>query len=84
MDFDLEETSGFVEIPDALKSRFACHILLTQLPEEGIPEALESLGQMWQFYRMPAMRTPALPAPEPIQARYGDTVAAPVYPVSEE
>ena len=84
VDFHLEGTSGFMEIPDALKGRFACHLMLTQLPDEAIPEALEALGQMYHFYRAPIMRTPTLPAPEGIQARYGDTFVAPVYHVSEE
>ena len=47
-------------------------------------EALESLGQMYQFYRVPLAQTPILPAAERIQARYGNTLVAPVYPVSEE
>jgi hypothetical protein len=84
VDFHLQGTSGFMEIPETVRGRLACHILLTQLPDEGIPEAVESLGQMYHFYRVPAMRMPALPAPERIHARYGDTFVAPVYPVSEE
>jgi hypothetical protein len=84
VDFHLQGTSGLMEIPDTLKGRLACHILLTKLPDEGIPEAAEALGQMYQFYRLPGRRTPALPAPERIQAQYGDTFVAPVYPVSEE
>ena len=83
VDFHLQGTSGFMEIPDNLKGRLACHILLTQLPDEGIPEAAESLGQMCHFYRMPV---PAIPALRPIAvpARISGSRVAEVVPVSEE
>jgi hypothetical protein len=84
VDFHLDETSGVVEIPDALKARFACHLMLTQLPDRGLSEALGSLSQIYLFYRALAVPQPVLPALERVQARYGETVTAPVYPISEE
>lgn len=85
VNFHLQGTSGMLDIPDVLKGRLASHILLTQLPDEGIPEALESLGQMWQFYRMPVSTVPALPqARKSVPARVSGTHVAPVVPVSEE
>ncbi len=42
-------TSGELDVPEPLKARIACHLLLSQLPDEGLSEALESLVQMWQF-----------------------------------
>jgi hypothetical protein len=77
-------TSGQLELPDAIKARLLCHQLLILLPDQALVEAIESLAEMWRFYRTPALDAPQLPAVDLIPASYGGTYAAPVYPVTEE
>jgi hypothetical protein len=77
-------TSGAVDLPEPLKYRLACHFLLTQLPEEGFPEVLESLGEMWRFYRAPVAPPPKLLPPVSTPARVGAKYVRPVFPVTEE
>lgn len=43
---------SFVEL---FPTRFLCHVLLSQIPDEGLPEALECLSVIWDHGR------PALP-----------------------
>ncbi len=82
--FHYQATSGEPDVPEPLRARLACHFLLSQLPDEGLSEALESLVQMWQFYRTPVVSPPALPIPAPIPAKFTETYIRPVFPVTEE
>jgi hypothetical protein len=81
--FHLQGTSGAIDIPEPVKARVACHLVLTQIPDEGMGEALDSLGEMWRFYHArPAQ--PALQEPVPSRpVRLGGTTVAPVFPVTE-
>src|SRR5262249_29142035 len=77
--FHVLGASGATELPEPLKVRLACHLLLTQLPDEGLEEALESLTCMWQFYRVRLASSPALPAPPSKPARLGDKYVRPEF-----
>jgi hypothetical protein len=82
--FHVLGTSGTVDPPEPLKYRLVCDWLLTQLPDEGLPEALESLAQMWRFYRIPVTEPPMAPALASVLACWGATYVRPVFPVTEE
>lgn len=82
--FHYLDTCGETDVPEPVKARIACHFLLSQIPDEGMSEALETLAQMWQFYRTPVLPPPALPAPARIPAKLGETYVRPVFPVTEE
>lgn len=82
--FHHQATSGEPDVPEPLKARIVCQFLLSQLPDEGLAEALESLVQMWRFYQAPVVPPPALPAPARIPARLGEAYVRPVFPVTEE
>lgn len=77
-------TSGEAEVPEPLKVRIVCHFLLSQIPDEGMAEALETLVGMWLFYRTPVSPPPALPAPVRIPVELRKTYVRPVFPVTEE
>jgi hypothetical protein len=49
----------FVEL---FPTRLLCHVLLSQLPNEGLPEALDCLAVMWDNGR-PALSATSRPAP---------------------
>jgi hypothetical protein len=58
-------------------NRLFCHVLIHQLPDEGLGEAVESLTEMCEFYaRLPAPYT-ALPqpAPQPVKVKLLGTQA---------
>lgn len=57
-------------------NRLVCHLLVQQLPDEGLAEAVESLAEMCEFYaRLPAPHS-ALPQPaasQPVKAKVAST-----------
>jgi hypothetical protein len=59
----IPSTSGGVEVPMDFQYRLFCFSLLAQLPNEGLHEAAESLGRMWEYYRTPFLPLAALPSP---------------------
>jgi hypothetical protein len=82
--FPVLATCGVIDIPDAVKARIVCHVLLTQIPDEGMTEALESLGQMWEFYRTPVRQPPPLPAPTSKPAVRGRSYTREPFRVTED
>ena len=71
------------ELPEPLLQRLLCHALLHLLPEEGLPEAMQSLVDMNEFYRLPRFVPPTLPQ-KSIPARMTGSYVEPVYPVTED
>lgn len=82
--FHLLGTSGTVELPEPILKRLVCHALVQRLPEEGLDEAVQSLIDMNEFYRLPPyVPPPALPR-KSIPVRMGPGYVRPVFPVMEE
>ncbi len=77
-------TSGKLDLPEPLRSRLAGHFLLTQIPDEGMAEALEALAEMWRFYRERRPFQPALPPAPSVPAAMREPCVRPVFPVAEE
>jgi hypothetical protein len=77
-------TSGGTELPADFKYRLLCFYLLANLPEEGLQEAAESLGRMWEFYRVPFVSVPALPPPPTRVVELGQTYVRPSFYVNED
>jgi hypothetical protein len=76
-------TSGGVELPMDFKYRLLCFYFLAQLPQEGLKEAAEALGRMWEFYRVPFVPVPALPPSTAQVVELGQTYIRPTFYVSE-
>lgn len=77
-------TSDSEELSDSQLRRLLCHALLQRLPDEGLAEAMQSLADMNEFYRLPRF-VPPQPLPQKsIPVRIGETILAPVYPVTED
>ena len=77
-------TGSVIDLPEATRARLACHFILTQLPDQGLSEALDTLAEMWRFY---ADRTPGhaeLPAPSPMTATLEPPYERPAFSVGEE
>lgn len=82
--FHLFGTSRTAELPEPILKRLFGHALLQLLPDEGLSEAVESLSNMNEFYRLPR-HIPPVPLPQKsIPVRMGKAILAPVYPVTEE
>jgi hypothetical protein len=45
---------------DLFPTRFLCHVLLSQIPDDGLAEALESLSVIWDYGRptLPSQSAP--------------------------
>lgn len=76
--------SDTTELPDSILKRLLCHVLLQRLPDEGLDEAVESLFQMNEFYRLPRYVPPAPLPRKSIPVRMGKSIIAPVFPVTED
>lgn len=82
--FHLFGTSGEFDLPEPVTVRLLCHALLQRLPDEALPEAVESLTGMYEFYARPRLPLPELPARPSVSARITGSYVAPVYPVTED
>lgn len=82
--FHLFGTSGIAELPEPMLQRLFCHALIQRLPDEGLAEAVQSLVDMNEFYRLPRFVPPPLLPQKSIPVRIGEAILAPVYPVTED
>lgn len=82
--FHLFGTSAAVELPEAILKRLFCHALLQHVPDEGLDEAVQSLFDMNEFYRLPRYVPPPLLPRKSIPVRMGAGYVRPVFPVTEE
>jgi len=83
--FHLQETGEGVEIPEALKLRVSCHLLLNLIPDKGMAEAFETLARICEFYTAPPTHllvTPTLT--QAIPATVGAMYDRPVFPLAED
>ncbi|HKI16339.1 MAG TPA: hypothetical protein VKA15_00585 [Isosphaeraceae bacterium] len=78
------ETTSELELPAAMRSRILCHLLVSQIPDRGLGEALESLFEMWRFYREPVPRMIEPPRPQSLPAKLGATYDRPPFHIAED
>jgi hypothetical protein len=84
MSVHLSGTSSEPEPSESFQMLVICHLLLSQIPEQGLPEALESLFEMRQFYRHRPAQLPAAAEPASIPAALGKAYVRPEFHVSED
>ncbi len=82
--FHVLGTAGEVDLPETIKARMVCHFILTQLPDKGLPEAIESLAEMWRFYAENATRHLALLAPARTAVQLKPKYERPTFTIAEE
>jgi hypothetical protein len=84
--FHLFGTSGSAELPEPMLQRLLCYALIQRLPDEGLAEAMQSLVDMNEFYRLPRFVSPqSLSLPQQsVPARITGSYVEPVYPVTED
>ncbi|HUY35279.1 MAG TPA: hypothetical protein VMV69_21220 [Pirellulales bacterium] len=71
-------------LPLAALQRFLCHVLVNQIPDEGLGEVCENLRDAWDFYKS---RPPAPALLESVReepARFAGTYERPVFQATEE
>jgi hypothetical protein len=77
-------TEGGVELPEDTKYRLRCFYFLAALPENALREAAESLGSIWEYYRVPFVSVPALPSSPTQVVELGQSYVRPTFHVSED
>lgn len=82
--FHLFGTSGIAELPEPMVQRLLCHALIQRLPDEGLAEAMQSLTDTNEFYRLPRFVLPPLLPQKSIPVRITGSYVEPVYPVTED
>jgi hypothetical protein len=78
------ETTSELELPAAMRSRILCHLLVSQIPDRGLSEVLESLFEMWRFYREPVPTMIEPPRPQSLPAKLGATYDRPPFHIAED
>ena len=68
----------------SLAARFVCHVLVDEIPDRGLPELYESLGNIHEFYLAEPERTPLLPSVQRIDAAWGVTAERPSFQLEPE
>ena len=64
--------------------RVLCHFLLDQLPDEGLPEAYDSLGGMQDFYSEPHPQSLPRLVEHVTAVSYGDSYERPEFRIAED
>lgn len=84
--YDLLETDEAQIVPvDQLLQRIVCHLLVSRIPGEGLPELCQSVGEIYEYYKSRSLIPPALPPPhQEIPARQGKSYERPTFYASEE
>jgi hypothetical protein len=77
-------TSTEPGLPEPVQARLICHLLLNQIPERGLAEALESLLEILRFHREPVPRMMESAPPESIPATLGAMYDRPPFHVTED
>jgi len=69
---------------DQPDNRDVCHIILSLLNEEAVEEALDTLLDIYEFYRpyVPAISDIVVPAP--VSVKVGPVQIRPEFPVDED
>ncbi len=65
-------------------SRMVCHLVIQNLPDSAMGDAVESLKGMYEFYRDPPLAIPVTARNPPVKATVSRSYTAPVYPITEE
>lgn len=70
---------------EAHRVRVICHVLVDRLPNAALPELVESLGDMFRFYRDRLAHTAALAEPpRQVRARVAASYDRPTFQIEEE
>lgn len=85
IDFCLPEGNDAGALSEAEMYRLYCHVLLQQIPAEGLKETAESLDEMRDFYAAaPVNQNAIAPESKTVEARLGQVFVRPVFPITDE
>lgn len=84
--YNLLETDETQVLPiDQLLQRIVCHLLVSRIPGQGLPELCESVGEIYEYYKSRSLVHPVLPpSHQEIPARQGKSYERPTFYASEE
>lgn len=78
------ETEGQWRVPRTFLPRILCHVIVNRLPDKGLPELCETLGQMFEFYAARQPTVERLTHEEPTNAYVVANEERPAFFVAEE
>lgn len=83
--FRPQETGLGNDLPLRLRLRLLCHYLLNQIPDEGLPELMESIAEIYEFH-CSATSTYAPPKLETrsVRAKRGRVYERPEFSLADE
>ena len=79
-----QEKAGETQNPLVLFTRLLCHGLVARIPDQGLPELCESMGNIYEFYWGRLASQPTLLPEEKFQARLGQAYERPGFEIAEE
>ena len=69
----------------ALLARLVCHVLVARMPDQGLPDLCESIGDIYSFYRdRSASHSPLLTQRQEVRAKLGHAYERPEFEIAEE
>jgi hypothetical protein len=84
MVFELSEIHDNLADAEHFKRRLICYLLLSEIPEKGLTEALESLLEIRHFYQETPLQIPDMPKLPSIPVQVGKTYVRPEFHISED
>ena len=64
-------TSEYVEIPEALRYRIICYLLLSGVPDAGVRRGHRCIYEIWHFHAPPRPQLPSPPREKAFPAKFG-------------
>ncbi len=82
--FHADQTGEPRRVSRNLIDRVWCQVLVDRIPDGGIPELLESIGSIYEFYSTRSEEPALLPTHQQTAARRGRTYTRPEFHFDEE
>jgi len=78
-------TEERVNDPLSFFTRFLCHLFVSNIPRQGLPELCESLQDIYLYYQTPFTKEPSLlTQSERLPGKLGRTYERPEFQIAEE
>lgn len=80
----LDEGTNYQCVSPKIIHRLLCHFLIDRIPDEGLPELVESVGGIYEFYQLPAPTPALLPQHRSVSGEISRSYERPPFQIEEE